>query len=159
MEVWQSNERLYRQLEVFVKLANEFWGGIIVPGCTVLVVALTVGSLYCTLRLHGTLHPLVYAFFPVVTVFLLTVIVIGVFGELAAVKRVAGVNLKYLAHKIVHRLDATVEEKMVRKYLQGRLRALRPFGVQCGPFGHIHLSTQAAMWEAIITYTLVLLTW
>ena len=68
-------------------LANNFWGGIIVPACTVIVIVFTVGSIYCTLRLRGVLHPLVYAFFPVVAVLLLAVILFGVYGQLDAVIR------------------------------------------------------------------------
>ena len=75
------------RLQVFATLANEFWIAIIVPGTTVIIVMLTVSCLYCTLRLHGILHPLVYACFPFVAVFLLTVVVVGIFGQLAADNR------------------------------------------------------------------------
>ena len=85
--IWKSQEELYRRLRVFGVLANKFWGGITVPGCTAIVVMLTVGCLYCALRLHGILHPVVYTFFPSMAVFLLAVILIGVFGQLAAVNR------------------------------------------------------------------------
>ena len=143
-------------------LANEFWGGIIVPACTVIVIVFTVGSVYCTLRLHGVLHPLVYAFFPIVAVFLLTVILFGVFGQLAAVNRNARYCVQALemaSRRLEYEFVGTEIWGNMTPVLRSEARTLRPFGVQSGSFGLIENSTQVAMLDAIIDYVMLLLAW
>ena len=161
LAIWKSQEELYRRLRVFNILANEFWGGIIVPGCTVIVVMLTVGCLYCTLRLHGILHPVVYAFFPFMAVFLLAVILIGVFGQLTAVNRNARgcVEVLEMASRRLEHEFGGVDRGNIRRVLQSLGRTLRPFGVQSGSFGYIQISTQVAMLDQTIDCVILLLSW
>ena len=161
-ELWKSQEELYCRLQIFMVLTNGFWGGIIIPGCVVLVVALTVASLYCSLRLHGLVHPLVYAFFPILAVFMLRLIVIAVFVKLSDVHRNATGcvdDLEMLGKKLRLVVSGSANGNLRRLLIPREVKKLRPFGVQNGSFGYIQLDTQVAMIDEIINYVLLLLTW
>ena len=128
---------------------------------TVVIIMLTVGCLYCALRLHGILHPLVYTFFPSMAVFLLAVILFGVFGQPAAVNRNARdcvEALEVACSRLGYELGQ-VKRGHIRRVMRSQLRILRPFGVQSGSFsfGYIQNSTQVAMVDQILDYLILLL--
>ena len=106
------------------------------------------------------LHPVVYAFFPFVAVFLLAVILFGVFGQLAAVNRNAGGSVEALemaSRRLGYELG--VDWGNIRRVLQRQVRTLRPIGVQSGSFGYIQISTQVAMLDQTIDCVILLLSW
>ena len=145
---------------MFSILANGFWGPIIVPGCTVLIVLLSFSSIYCTLRLHGHLHPFIYAFFPTLAAFMVGGVVFGVFGQLSKVKRNADACVEEIVmegRKLRVLWVWNGDSKSSTEYVGKKLKTFRNFGVQTGTFGYITLNTQFDMLDQIINYVILLL--
>ena len=122
-------------------------------------VAGSAGSLFATLRLHGHLHPVVYAFFPICFVFTIVAGLIGIYGEFAKVNQnscdcmngIVNEGIKLRALWVWNGGDEDIQ------YVKKNMKCLRSFGVQNGIFGDVTASTQIAMWDETINCVFLLL--
>ena len=156
---WMVLDESYRRIQVFCAISNCFWRSIIMPANIVLLVIGTSGCIFCTLRLHGHLQPVVYLFFPTMTIFLIGIYLFGVYRLISKVNENSCDCLNELVQegKKLKALWAWNVGYEDTKCVEQKLRALRSFGVQVGIFGFITVSTQIAMWDQIINYVFLLL--
>lgn len=146
---------LYGKLELVAVLSNCLWSSTIIPGGILLVVLQIVGALYCTLCLHGHLPLVVYAFFPMFSVFMVAGILFGVFGELSKVHGNSDECITGMTR--AHAQWEWNPDDQDMMYMAKKARALRSFGVQSGNFGYITTSTQFTMVDRINNFLLLLL--
>lgn len=160
LRTWARFGTLYDRIKIYSVLANNVWESLIVPGSTVLMILESVSAIYCTLRLHGQVHPLAYAFFPALAVFAVGGVLVGLYGELTKVNRNSNAcvdDIVNAGRQLRVSLARSGCDQISLEYVGRRLKTFRSFGIQNGGFGFITIDTQFAMLDEIINYVLLLL--
>ena len=147
---------VFKRLELFAGLVNNFWGDLIVPVATAAVVVLIVGFVYCSLTLHNVLPVFLYAFFPTASI-TVSVLAIGlIYRQLASI---SPTSEAVVAQMRVNARLLALQNPSSSKLLRMRIRSIRRIAVRCGSFGYIVFNTQAEMVEQCVNYILLLLNW